>query len=87
MTGFGVSDYDESARKLTTLVVGVCQQEVDRLTETERSALPYVLPSIEAVFLGYFLRSNDKAGVEQNTLALEWLYDHISLVRRVLSQT
>ena len=47
-------------------------QAVDRLSENECALIPYVLLAIEAVFLSYYLRINDKGGVIQNARALEW---------------
>lgn len=67
---------------LRNLVSGY--QEVDRLTENECAALPYVLLAIEAVFIAYSLRIDDSAGVMQNLHALAWLHGNIVRVRRVI---
>ncbi len=56
-------------------------QAVDRLSENECALIPYVLLAIEAVFLSYYLRINDKGGVIQNARALEWIHDNLCQIR------
>jgi Ser/Thr protein kinase RdoA (MazF antagonist) len=60
-------------------------QEVEQLTENERVALPYVLLAIEAIFLSYYFRHNDREGVMRNTLALEWIHSQIPQIRSLMT--
>ncbi len=59
---------------LTALVDGYTR--VNPLTEVERSALWYVLLSIEVIFAAYFHHSKDNKGVAQNLEALAWIYEN-----------
>jgi len=58
-------------------------REVETLTAEEHTLLPYVLLAIEAVFILYFLKANDAAGVGQNVQALEWLHGNLAAIRKV----
>ena len=56
-------------------------QTISALTEGEKRALPYVLLSIEAIFIAYFAETRGRKGVDMNRRALWWLYDNIGAVR------
>jgi prepilin-type processing-associated H-X9-DG protein len=46
------------------------------LTAVERSALWYILLSIEVIFAAYFVHTKDEQGIKQNLDALLWIYEN-----------
>jgi len=71
---------DEPAKRsrwpalLAALVEGYANH--NPLSAAERSALWYVLLSIELIFATYFVRAQDVKGVAQNVDALFWIYEN-----------
>ncbi|MGI6083034.1 MAG: phosphotransferase enzyme family protein [Limnochordia bacterium] len=59
-------------------------QAGDGLTDNECALLPYVLLAIEAVFLSYYFRINDQAGIRENARALEWIHGNLCAVREAM---
>ena len=71
---------DEPAKRsrwpalLAALVEGYANH--NPLSAAERSALWYVLLSIELIFAAYFVRVKDVKGITQNVGALFWIYEN-----------
>jgi hypothetical protein len=80
-----MDDPDKQSRwftLLTALVEGYTS--LIQLTLVERSALWYVLLSIEVIFAAYFTHLKDEKGITQNLEALLWIVENRNPIEAVV---
>jgi len=87
-TSLLMNGIDEPTKRLRwlTLLAALVEEYANHnsLSAAERSALWYVLLSIELIFAAYFTHVKDLNGVTQNVNALFWIYENRDRIRALV---
>ncbi|MDH4138880.1 MAG: phosphotransferase [Anaerolineae bacterium] len=87
-TSLLMNGMDDSAKRLRWLALLAAlvngYTSLNPLTVVERSALWYVLLSIEVIFAAYFTHIKDEKGITQNLDALLWIYENRNRIQTLV---